>query len=286
MLASVKTIGIIGTGMMASSLAAAIKEYSDIKPYVYGFDTPEVSSIAMQTGIIDAIAENIEWLWRQSQLIIFGCPVNATLSYIAKLPAPKDHQLVIDLSSVKKPIVDAALQHWQQGSSHFVACHPMAGKHRHGPQAYDAQLYNQAKIFITAHAFNTQQILQQVMQLWQDISAKPIHIDVQRHDELLAKVSHLPHLLAFALVDSLYRHNGKQVFDLAAGGFRDFTRIASSDAVMWRDICDSNQVFIDCALEQFIGDLRQLQMAIKNKDLQYIEDTFKRAKKARDDFYE
>jgi prephenate dehydrogenase len=167
----------------------------------------------------------------------------------------------------------------------FVPGHPIAGTERSGVEASFAELYRGKRVILTPTASTAAAALQRVRAMWEATGAVVNEMEVRHHDEVLAATSHLPHVLAFTLVESLARMSEqREIFEYAAGGFRDFTRIASSDPVMWRDICLANGDAILQMIDRFSGDLQQLADAVRSHDGERLQAVFTSAKQARDRF--
>jgi prephenate dehydrogenase len=184
-------------------------------------------------------------------------------------------------------VVEAARTVFGKLPANFVPGHPVAGTEKSGVEASFAELYDGRRVILTPTENSAPDAVKRVREMWQQAGAKVVEISVKHHDEILAATSHLPHLLAFSLVDTLARMDDKQeIFEFAAGGFRDFTRIASSDPQMWHDICVHNEPALLKMLERFEADLDRLRQAIANNDSDYLLQVFTRAKSARDQFCE
>ena len=191
--------------------------------------------------------------------------------------------MVTDVGSVKGAVVEAAQRVFGGMPSRFVPGHPVAGTERSGVEAAFDSLFQGRHVILTPVQQTAPGALAQVTAMWEACGATVSRMAVAEHDRVLAATSHLPHMLAYALVDSLARRDdGPQMFRYAAGGFRDFTRIASSDPVMWRDICLTNRQALLRAMDAFSEDLSTLRQAIESEDAQVLEAIFSSAKAARD----
>lgn len=280
-----KSLGIIGTGMMGCSIAKYLKQNKQIKQII-GYSSGNSSQKAKELGVIDAIGNNVETLWQKCDIIILASPIQSIINYINILPPPQENQLVMDLGSVKQCILNACETSWGNQSKNFVGSHPITGLEHNGAQAADINLYKDARVILTPNAYNTESIINQACEFWQTLGANVHTMTAEEHDKYLAEVSHLPHILAFALVDGQYKRHGSEVFQWSAGGFRDFTRIASSSPIMWHDISLTNADNIRRALENFIEDLTQLKQFIEEQNSQSIESIYRNAKQARDAHYQ
>jgi prephenate dehydrogenase len=194
--------------------------------------------------------------------------------------------VITDAASVKGNLVRAAREvSGGRVPPHFVPGHPIAGSERSGVEASDAALFQRHRVILTPLAETDPDAHALVQAMWRAAGAELVDMDVERHDEVLAATSHLPHVLAYALVDALAgTDSSEDVFRYAAGGFRDFTRIASSDPVMWRDIAIANREALLAAIDGFSLHLSQLREAVAGGDAEGLHATFTRAKAARDRF--
>ena len=190
-----------------------------------------------------------------------------------------------DVGSAKQHVVNAVEKAFGELPRNFIPGHPIAGTEKSGVEAAFAELFQQRRVILTPHSKTDAAALDTVRQMWLSCGAELVEMQPKHHDEVLAETSHLPHMLAYALVDTLARMDDSQeIFEFAAGGFRDFTRIASSDPQMWHDICVANREQLTKALHAFNEDLQRLTRAVENADSDYLKQTFTRAKKARDQF--
>lgn len=213
-----------------------------------------------------------------------GMPVGATeavLRSVRDVLAPD--AIITDVGSVKGAVVDAARAALGTLPAGFVPGHPIAGGEKSGVGAANADLYVNHKVILTPLESTSSDALHRVRDLWTAVGANVLVMEPAHHDEVLAATSHLPHMLAYALVDSLARlEEHDEVFRYAAGGFRDFTRIASSNPVMWRDICIANREALARMLGRFSGELAELTAAVEGGDGERLLEIFARAKRARD----
>jgi prephenate dehydrogenase len=194
-----------------------------------------------------------------------------------------DNMIITDAGSAKAQVVTAARSALGEKISQFVPGHPIAGTEKSGPAAAFAELYQDHRVVLTPLPETDEKALHRVRLMWQTVGAEVFEMAVEHHDVVLAATSHLPHLLAFNLVGMLAQGDDvDEVLRYAAGGFRDFSRIASSNPVMWRDICLGNSDAILNLLQQYQHDMSLLEQAIKQKDGDYLMKVFGRAKVARD----
>jgi len=198
-----------------------------------------------------------------------------------------EHVVLTDAGSAKGSVIEAAQRAFGHVPDFFVPGHPIAGTEQSGVEASFPGLYRDRRVILTPLPETSANATDRVRDLWEAAGARVTEMDPVHHDAILAATSHLPHVLAYTLVDSLSKlDDSDELFEYAAGGFRDFTRIASSDPVMWRDICLANGDAIQLMIEHFIGDLQGLNQAVKHHDGQQLLDIFTSAKQARDRYVE
>ncbi|NOX44000.1 MAG: prephenate dehydrogenase/arogenate dehydrogenase family protein [Gammaproteobacteria bacterium] len=302
----INRICIIGVGLIGGSLARALKASGACKEIVgtslraanqnSGKHIPGKQSTgnqssanllkAKQLNVIDRFETEISVAVKDADIVVVSVPVGAQDAiFIALADCVSSDTIITDVGSTKRSVSDSADKYLGKLSTNFVPAHPIAGIEKSGVEAASGDLFQQRRVIITPTE-NTSKIAVSVVQsMWEKTGAEVIKMDIDHHDEVLAATSHLPHLLAFSLVDTLSQLDEKsEIFKYAAGGFRDFTRIASSDPTMWHDICLANSNAILAVLETFTRDLKKLEQAIQEKDSQFILDVFVRAKKSRDTF--
>ena len=280
----INKLAIIGVGLIGGSLSLALKKAGMVNEVIGYSRTEQVRQQALDLGVIDIAAESIADAVKQADVIFLAVPMAAMAPVLAELADHvKPTAIITDGGSAKAQVVKAAEEILGDNFSQFVAGHPIAGTERSGPEAAFATLYQEHRVVLTPVEQTNPDALATVRQMWQATGAEVIDMEVEHHDVVLAATSHLPHVLAFNLVGMLAeRDDCDEVLRYAAGGFRDFSRIASSDAVMWRDICLTNKDAILGLLHQYRQDLNKIEAAIENQDGDYLIDVFTRAKQARD----
>jgi prephenate dehydrogenase len=223
-----------------------------------------------------------------ADVIVLAVPLGAMESVMHAIAGHlKQDAVITDVGSAKSSVTAAAQAAFGSVPGRFVPGHPIAGTEKSGVEASFAELYRERLVILTPLAQTDADAVALVSEMWRQAGAEVVEMSIEHHDEVLAATSHLPHMLAFALVDTLARmHEQAEIFRYAAGGFRDFTRIASSDPVMWRDICLANRDAIAAMIDRFQGDLVGLREAIVQGDGKRIEAIFTRAKAARDRYCE
>ncbi len=280
-----KTLCIVGLGMIGGSLAGALK-----KAGYEGRITALVRSATsgergVELGYIDAFSTDAADVIPEADIVMLAVPMLSMHSQLQIIkPLLKTTAIVTDAGSVKAPFIRDA-QSVLGSLARVVPGHPIAGREKTGVDAADVDLYQQRKVLLTPTEETLDEAVTVVKLLWELTGAEVESLSPEQHDRVLAATSHLPHVLAFALVDTLATQQGaEEIFRYAAGGFRDFSRIASSDAVMWRDVCLSNKDAILESMDRLDDHLKQLRASIAASDGDAIEQTFKRAKKARDEY--
>ena len=279
---------IIGVGLIGGSLARALKKGGAVGEVVgAGRDVTHLEK-AKALGVIDSFETDVTLAVKGCDMVVVAVPLGAMQSIFEKIaPVITDDMIITDVGSAKGSVVSAAQSAFKTLPKTFVPGHPIAGTEKSGVEASFAELYENRRIIITPLESSSSNAVSKVKSMWQACGADVVETSIEHHDEVLAATSHLPHMLAFSLVDTLAKMDAKnEIFDFAAGGFRDFTRIASSDPDMWRDICLANGNALVGMIKKFSDDLQLLSKAIESNDSTYLEKTFSRAKKARDEFCE
>lgn len=280
----INKLAIIGVGLIGGSLSLALKKAGQVN-HVIGFSrTESVRAEALALGVVDSVTNTLAQAVADADVIFLSVPMGAMSAVLVELaPHIKPNAVVTDGGSAKAHVVAAARQALADNFSQFVPGHPIAGTERSGPGAAFDSLYQDHRVVLTPVAETNPEALAVVKAMWDATGAEVLQMDVEHHDVVLAATSHLPHVLAFNLVGMLaQRDDCEDVLRYAAGGFRDFSRIASSDPVMWRDICLTNSDAILNLLEQYHHDLNKIEQAIKQQDGDYLISMFEQAKRARD----
>jgi prephenate dehydrogenase len=280
----INRLAIIGMGLIGGSLSLALKQAGKVQE-VIGFSRQESTrQQALALGIVDRAPSTIIEAVQGADMVVLAVPMGAmadTLMSIA--PYVTDNMVITDAGSAKAQVVEAAKLALGDRFKQFVPGHPIAGTEKSGPTAAFAQLYQDHRVVLTPTDKTDLAALEQVHNMWLAAGAQVSTMSAIHHDHVLAATSHLPHLLAFNLVDMLAQDDDvDEVLRYAAGGFRDFSRIASSDPVMWRDICLSNSEAILGLLKQSQHQMNLLQQAIEQQNGDYLMTVFERAKRARD----
>lgn len=281
MSAPVNRVALLGLGLIGGSLASSIRA-SGFGETIIGYDrSADVMQQAQELGVIDGFEGDLDQALNGADLAILAVPtlVASELLEIVLTIVPES-TIVTDVASVKSNMVEAA-----HGAPNFVAGHPIAGSERSGVEASRPDLYKDHRVILTPTEATSAEALALVRDMWTRAGAEVVEMGVTQHDAILAATSHLPHMLAYALVDALSKSAlSDDIFRFAAGGFRDFTRIASSDPIMWRDIALANRDELLKAIDTYSEHLSALRSAIENADAAELEHTFAEARDARDTY--
>ena len=283
----IPTLGIAGVGLIGGSFAAALRKAGAVGR-VLGMGRGRANlDAALRLGVIDAVAGSPEELAR-ADLILLAMPVGqmgAVMQALAPHLGPQ--QVVTDAGSTKQDVVALARAHLGPHLAGFVPGHPIAGAEKSGVAAARADLYRGKRVVLTPLPENTPAAVQSVRSIWELCGARVSELTPVEHDRVFAAVSHLPHLLAFALVHDLaQRNNADQLFGFAASGFRDFTRIASSHPEMWRDICVANRTALLQELDAYMHELLRTRVLLASADSAGLERMFDSARTRRDAWLE
>lgn len=282
----IQRLAIIGVGLIGGSLARAAKRHQLVGEIVgAGRDEGQLRK-ALALGVIDRFELDIAKAVEGADMVVAAVPVGAMEAVFRQIDGHlRSDAILTDVGSAKGCVVEAAYNAFGELPAGFVPGHPIAGTEQSGVEASFAELYQGRCVILTPLPESAPEAVAATRALWQGVGAEVVEMDVGHHDEVLAATSHLPHMLAFSLVDTLARMDERtEIFRYAAGGFRDFTRIASSDPVMWRDICMANKDALVVMLERFQNDLGSLTEAIRAGKVDEVEAIFRRAKTARDRF--
>jgi len=276
-------ITIIGVGLIGGSFALALKEAGFAGKIVGSGRSAENLNRAVERGIIDSWDTSLSSAVAGSDVVLLSTPVGTTdIIMQGMAPALGANTIVTDAGSVKQSIIHAAKK-WMSSFENFVPAHPIAGTEHSGVEAGFASLYRGKRLIVTPVPETSKAAVEVVTDLWKLTGAVIETMDPAHHDAVFAATSHLPHMLAFSLVETLYRMDQKSpILHHTGGGFADYTRIASSDPVMWRDVCLYNRDALLAALDEFNGGLNNLVSAIEAEDGDTLEQLFAVAKETRD----
>lgn len=272
---------IIGIGLIGSSLARVLRVHGMAERIVAAARSQKTRQTALDLGIADEVFEDPREAVKDADIVFVCTPVGSIPETIQKImPALKPDAIVTDVGSVKASVIDRSLP-FLRSDIHFIPAHPVAGTEKSGPENGFAELFEGRWCILTPSDQTDPAALSAVRKVWETAGMKVEEMSAQRHDQVMALMSHLPHLIAYTIVGTaadLEAETREDVIKYAAGGFRDFTRIAGSDPIMWRDIFLNNtQAVLDC-LQRFSEDLTVLQKAIRQKDSDTLLDWFTRTR--------
>jgi len=277
-------VALIGLGLIGSSLARAIKARKLAGKIIGHARTIETREKSLTLGFIDEAADSAEAAVQGADLVVIAAPVGTTGAIAEEITSfLSPGAIIIDVGSVKQAVVEAVQPHIPEGV-HFVPAHPVAGTEESGPEAGFAELFENRWCILTPPPGTDAEAVARVTALWRAVGSQVDIMDARHHDMILAITSHLPHLIAYTIVGTatdLENHLQQEVVKFAAGGFRDFTRIAASDPVMWRDIFLANKDAVLEMLGRFDEDLTALQRAIRYGDADALEEIFTRTRDIR-----
>jgi|SRR6185503_16309898 len=277
-------VAILGVGLIGGSFALALKHARACAHVVGAGRNAANLGLALERGVIDSVAADAVAAAHGADLVLLAAPVAQfprLFRDIASVLGPK--ALVTDAGSTKRDAVSAARAALGRKIAQFVPAHPIAGAEKSGAGAANADLFRDKRVIITPLAENSDSALKKVQDAWSACGARIARMDAEEHDAILGAVSHLPHVLAYALVHELAsRANAVQLFGYAAGGFRDFTRIASSHPEMWRDICVANRDRLLDELKKYNKELDSIAKLLEAGDGAGLEKLFAEAREARD----
>ncbi|MHB9118713.1 MAG: prephenate dehydrogenase [Burkholderiales bacterium] len=278
----INKLAVFGVGLIGGSFAMALRQAGVVGEVVGVGRGRENLELALRLGVVDAIAEPEDAV-RGADLVMLAVPVGQMGGVMARIAARLEAGAVVtDAGSTKQDVVEIAQTSLQSSLDRFVPGHPIAGAELSGVAAASADLFQGKQVVLTPCTQTSADALLRVRQAWQACGAQVAEMSPAEHDRVFAAVSHLPHLLAFALVDDIAgKANAGQLFGYAASGFRDFTRIAGSHPEMWRDICLANRVALLGELDAYREQLERLHTALEQGDGAALERVFARASAAR-----
>ena len=280
---NIPTVAVFGVGLIGGSLAKSLKE-SATAEHIIGVGRAMVNlQKARDTGAIDEIQVDPARAARDADLIVLATPVNTIAELIGVIaPVLSSEKVVTDVGSVKRGIVRSARQALGNHIGRFVPGHPVAGKEKSGIDAASADLFENHKVILTPLPETDPDGVDLVREMWQLTGARVKSMPVEDHDRVLSVTSHLPHILAYVMMDFLSGSPDRSsCYEMTAGGFYDFTRTASSDPEMWRDISLMNSDCLVRHIQEYQEKLGEVACMIRNMDGKGIEELFVAAKQAR-----
>jgi prephenate dehydrogenase len=277
-------VAIIGVGLIGGSFALALKEKKLCARVVGAGRSAANLALARERGVIDSSESDPAAAAAGADLVLVAAPVaQFEKIFLAIGPQLKPQCLVMDAGSTKRDVVAAARKALGGRIAQFVPAHPIAGAEKSGAAAASAGLFRGRRVVLAPLKENREQDIQAAADLWTATGARVSRMTPEEHDGVFAAVSHLPHLLAYALVSDISaRADAAQLFGYAAGGFRDFTRIASSHPEMWRDICMANSDQLLKEISRYSGELDKVKKFLEDKNSEALEKLFSDARTARE----
>ncbi len=277
-------LAIIGVGLMGGSLALALKEKGEVGEVVGMGRSIENLEDAKALGIVDSYTQSLMEGLADADVVVVATPVGSIVDIIKKSQAyMKDGTIITDVGSVKGDIVQGVAEILEE-RLHFVGSHPIAGTEKSGATAAFPELYRGSRCILTPADGTDGEALKIVQKMWALAGAEVVNMGVEAHDKILAAISHLPHVVAYALVNTVdgISDFNENILKYSAGGFKDFTRIASSSPEMWKDICVMNRNATVDMIDRFMKELAEIREMIQEKDSEGLLEDFSRSKKARD----
>lgn len=274
---------ILGVGLLGGSLARDFRHHGIARDIVGVCRSAKTADYALSQNIVDRVLP-LQDAVTEADLLVLATPMQLMLPLLDDIAGQiSENTILTDVGSVKTDLYEQLRTHQPQLLKQFVLAHPIAGGESSGVGASRTALFEGKHVIVTETSEVSRCYVDVVSQMWQVLGAKVLPMSLERHDAVFARTSHLPHVVAFGLVNYLNKQqNSDELFDLAAAGFYDFTRIASSDAEMWRDVCVTNKNQVLQAIEGFRSELDSIRENIVRSDQQGILDYFAAAKKARD----
>lgn len=261
-------VGIIGLGLMGGSLAKALKRYS-IASKVFGFTNSERSKKEIEElGLVDELV-TLDFMKKECDIIILSIPVDAIISMFPNFLDIDENTTIIDMGSTKEFIIKSIPKKIRKN---FVAAHPMTGTEKNGPKAAIDNLYEGKTVVLCDLEENSNKHVNKAFRIFQEIGMRIVVMDSKEHDVHACYISHLPHLISFSLANTVMANqNPKEIISLAAGGFKDMSRIAKSSPRMWRDIFKQNKENLLESIDSFEQQLQSARQLIENEEYEKLE---------------
>ena len=279
-----KKICIIGCGLIGSSLARAIKKNNLSNKIVSSNRSNAVNKKVVELNIVDDSSSDTAKMVKDSDLIVIATPLSSYKAVILKIKnSLKNGSILTDVGSVKSKVIPLVQKNVPKGVS-WISSHPIAGTEESGPESGFAKLFKNRWCILTPSSQAKDKDVKLLVTFWKKIGSKVDIMNAKQHDYILSITSHVPHLMAYNIVNTTLKIKKKKEQDVikySAGGLRDFTRIASSNPIMWRDIFIHNRENASKIIDEFIVNLQDLKKAIKNKDQKKLEKVFTKTKKIR-----
>ena len=281
---TIKTLGLVGVGLIGGSLAAALRELGQVERIIATARRTETLDTARYLGLIDEGSAELAPVLAEADVVMLAVPMGAYRDLFARMRDIWPEQAVVtDAGSTKLSVLQDAEAVLGRLPPNLVPGHPVAGTERSGPAAAEPSLFRHRRVILTPHEHSDERAVATVQALWEGVGARVSRMSAQHHDEVLGLTSHLPHVLAYQLIDTLAAEDeAREIFAFAAGGLKDLTRIASSNPEMWSDIMAANQESVVAALDAYLGDLAVLREELAGGRRDALRQRFARAKAARD----
>ena len=280
----IRRLCVVGTGLIGGSLARDLRRLGAVGEVVGSSRHAANLERAVDLGIIDSFDTDPGRAAAGADMVVVAVPLGATGMVLERIrDTVGDDAVITDVGSAKGSVVAAAQASLGPRLPRFVPGHPVAGTEHHGVDSSVERLFERRRVILTPIGETDVTAIERVSTMWRTVGAEVVEMDVAHHDEILAATSHLPHMLAYALVDMLGNMKDRtEIFGYSAGGLRDFTRVASSDPQMWQDICLANRAAMVDAIDRFSSELDRLTDAVRRGDGEYVRTVFVRAKAIRD----
>ncbi len=280
-------IAILGIGLIGGSLARALKRNNSVGKIIAYDKNEEALEKAYTLGVADEVYTNPIEAVENADIIILATPITAMGKLIKEImPHVKDDAVLSDVGSTKGSVLESIIAELGYLPERFVPAHPIAGTEKHGVENSFESLFDNRKTLVIPHLENSHDAVRTIHEMWKAAGSTTEEMGVKHHDQVLAATSHIPHLLAYATVDTLANLDDRaEIFRFAAGGFRDFTRISASDPDLWADICLQNRESILEVLVAYQKNIDLLRHALEDGERETMRKVFARAKHARDNFY-
>ncbi len=286
---AINKLVIIGVGLIGGSFAIALRQAGAVMHIVGVGRSPENMHRALEQDVIDEISTDMASALQQADVVLLAMPVGQTERIMAQVaPHIQANTIITDAGSTKQDVIAAARHHLKpEHLTNFVPGHPIAGAEQSGVSAAKVDLFRDKHVILTPLTETRTKATQTITDLWQVCGTTVSHMDAEEHDKVLAATSHLPHILAFALMNHLHtstEENPEVLLRFAGSGFRDFTRIASSSPEMWRDICIANRHALIAQMGAYQAEVDALREILVKSDGEALEEAFSQARRVRDDW--
>ena len=284
-----KKVCIIGCGLIGSSIARAIKKNNLADKIVSSNRSNNTNKKVIKLNIVDEASSDTKKIVKESDLIIIATPLSSYKNVVLKIKSSlKNGAILTDVGSVKKKVISLVEKNIPKNVS-WISSHPIAGTEESGPESGFSELFKNKWCILTPSKQAKDQDVKLLEMFWKKLGSRVDIMDATQHDYILSITSHMPHLIAYNIVNTTLKIKKKKDRDIvkySAGGLRDFTRIAASNPIMWRDIFIQNRKNTSQMIDKFIENLRDLKKAIKNKNEEKLEKIFTKTKKIRKEIIE